>query len=1112
MAPLPPPSNVRLVSIVAQVDNGKTTLADSLVESNGIISERLAGTIRYMDFLEEEQRRGITMRASAIGLKHVYNIPKKGQQNKGKGNNINNNKKEMVIHLVDSPGHIDFSSEVTSSLLLCDGAIIVIDVVEGINARTHSIFREVYRNGLVPILCVNKIDRLCLDLGLTPTEAYVRIRELMESVNAAAAAMIISKEITENDMYSNNPSKRNPKSEGDNKVDDTDNVWNFDPKKGNVVFSSAYYGWGFSIMPLARALFREKIIPNIKPPMLASVLFGDCKYNKDTKKVVKWKQNSSDDSMPMFAEYALKPIWDIYENMAIIEANNFNPTSKGNNKINSNNDGMSQILSLLNDGCTASSQDMKITNSSQLDTLVKHFSSIEEITRAILRRFRPLSESVLDAISEIVPSPSEASSKIRQNILTLKEPSDGDISEEFNTVNKAVRICDHSEKAPIVAHVCKFLVTEKSFISDHSNFIQPDSENSDQSIIMGLTRVLSGTLTDTSDYFIYGPKYVPGSKKQKRSIRIYLLMGSSFVRVKSVPAGHVCAVYGIDDLQFKTLTMSDKENAMPLVGFEANLLQPLVKVNIEPVVASDTNALERGLIKLSLADASVEVTATSRGERLLACLGEIHLENSINDLEKVYCQRNADGTPIKLRISDPIVEFGESTVWFENESDYQTFFDKSEKAPKERQTTIPPYCDEEGLANAIRGRSRSLLSGRGAAIHIRVVPLAKSVFESIRADKVVEGSEDDLIQIGKALQYSLGTSQSSSPLDILSSLTSKISFMDEKNGNILIEGVGVLNGDNVKAAIVNLQSSGELYSPSSSENKDVTVDDEEIEEKKQEDLDLEHKMNAYNSMKHYIRNGSSNVDEASNGMFDSQLADKCAMKVWKSDMKGSVVAGFKLGMRAGPLCEEPVYGVLVVLEGVEIAMVRSKSTQEDLKKYESAKSITGGMVVSALRSGIRCALLTRPARLMEKLLSVTLHSSLAGLGPLHAILSRRCGRVVTDTMVDGTDLILISAILPQAESHKLSSELLKKSSGEVTAPELTFSHWDVLEEDPFWIPTSLEEREDYGEILVNGDTSTGLTNNALKYIRLTRKRKGLIVDSNKIVVAAEKQRTLARKK
>ena len=132
-----------------------------------------------------------------------------------------------------------------------------------------------------------------------------------------------------------------------------------------------------------------------------------------------------------------------------------------------------------------------------------------------------------------------------------------------------------------------------------------------------------------------------------------------------------------------------------------------------------------------------------------------------------------------------------------------------------------------------------------------------------------------------------------------------------------------------------------------------------------------------------------------------------------------------------------------------------------------------------LRSGVRCMLLTRPVWLTKAVLRLTLHTSLAGLRPLHTVLSKQRGRVVSDDVVEGADLLAVVAHVPQAKTFWLGSELLEKSSGEAAAPKLVFSHRAVLDEDPFWISTSLEEREDYGEIVSNGDASTGMDNTAL---------------------------------
>ena len=1041
--------------------------------------------------MEEEQRRGITIRSSAIGIKHSYRPVKKGNSSK-EGSNAIDQDTSMVVHLIDSPGHVDFSWEVSSALQICDGAILIVDVVEGMCARTHSVLREAYTQKLVPILVLNKIDRLCTDLGLTVDEAYVRIRSVIENVNAAASALI----------RSSRAQKDEDKYEDD---DEIELIWTFDPSIGNVVFTSALYGWGFTIPSLARSLFKSQVIPNLKPPIIRQYLFGDFKYRSDTGKVLKWKQHTADSSeRTMFAEFGLQPLWDIMTGVSIaansigIESQIFGGSNQhrtikchatSTEKIKALDQGMKDlVLDALQIGGTvppdAAATLRTPTSTEQLqDVLNKSNASSEEsILRSILRRHRPLSNAVLDAVCDICPSPSDASSHFRKNALSLTDQPDalvGEDLEEYQEIQSSVRECKSKEHGSVitVAHCCKFISTDRGHINDAELFAdldQSDECKNDTGIILGIARVLSGSLRSNDDaYYCFGPKY-KGLKEDSlpptKRIRIYLVMGSRFIRVNEVPAGHICAIHGLEELQMKSVTLCSSKLGMPINSFYQGL-QPLVKVNLEAADAADTRALERGLAKLSLADAAVEVTATAKGEMLLACLGEIHLEQSILDLKNNYI-----GKDMELRISQPIVNFGESTTWFENEeSDFQHFFHL--ESPPLRQTLIPPYCYEDGINFAHNGRSRTVVSDRTVAVHVRVLPLSRSVFESLSSTELAENSHDELLKLGIAL----GFNELDEPDSIICELRRLLVSLDKK-GNALIESTQVVDGISIVGVV---SENNEIYCQQQSDKNDEQTKDDEIT---QDDIDTPARKR-YEQLKEIIANNKGVLSSPSD-------VDISAHAIWKSDLRGSISGGFQSACASGPLCEEPLRGVIVIIEGVEI------SIKPDLKAFSPA---SGGMIVAALRTGIRSALLSRPVRLMEGTLKLTLHSSLTGLGPLYAILSKRRGKVLSDTMVEGTDLIAIEATIPQIESFGLTPELMQKSSGEVTAPELIFSHWEILDEDPFWIPTSLEEREDHGEIL------TGAANNAIKYIRMLRDRKGLIVDS-KILVAAEKQRTLARKK
>ncbi|CAM9477100.1 unnamed protein product, partial [Heterosigma akashiwo] len=155
--------------------------------------------------------------------------------------------------------------------------------------------------------------------------------------------------------------------------------------------------------------------------------------------------------------------------------------------------------------------------------------------------------------------------------------------------------------------------------------------------------------------------------------------------------------------------------------------------------------------------------------------------------------------------------------------------------------------------------------------------------------------------------------------------------------------------------------------------------------------------------------------------------------------------------------------------------------------------------------GVRAAVASCPARLVEAFYSCELQCDQQQLGNMYGVLAKRRGRVTEEDIVEGTALFVLGAALPVAESFGFAGELLTRTSGAATAPQLAFSHWEVvIDLDPFWRPTTEEEREDLGEEVRE-------SNFARRYIDAVRARKGLATDK-RIVVAAEKQRTLARKK
>ncbi len=157
--------HIRNTSIIAHVDHGKTTLSDSLLAAAGIISEQTAGQKLFLDSWELEQKRQMTVFASNISLAHNY-----------KGH-------DYLINLIDTPGHIDFSGAVTRSLRAVDGALVVVDAVEGPMTQTETVLMQALRERVKPLLYINKVDRLIKEIRLTPQNIQSRFAKIIARVN-----------------------------------------------------------------------------------------------------------------------------------------------------------------------------------------------------------------------------------------------------------------------------------------------------------------------------------------------------------------------------------------------------------------------------------------------------------------------------------------------------------------------------------------------------------------------------------------------------------------------------------------------------------------------------------------------------------------------------------------------------------------------------------------------------------------------------------------------------------------------------------------------------------------------------------------------------------------
>uniref|UniRef100_A0A7N5ZV13 116 kDa U5 small nuclear ribonucleoprotein component n=1 Tax=Anabas testudineus TaxID=64144 RepID=A0A7N5ZV13_ANATE len=239
------PELIRNVTLCGHLHHGKTCFVDCLIEqTHPEIRKRDDVDLRYTDILFTEQERGVGIKSTPVTMV----LP----DSRGKS---------YLFNIMDTPGHVNFSDEVTSSIRISDGVVLFIDAAEGVMLNTERLIKHAVQERMAITICINKVDRLILELKLPPTDAYYKLRHIVDEVNGLLST------------YS------------------TDENLVVSPLLGNVCFASSQYSICFTLGSFAK---------------IYSDTYGETTlHRKFTKKA------PSSNSQRSFVEFVLEPLYKI---------------------------------------------------------------------------------------------------------------------------------------------------------------------------------------------------------------------------------------------------------------------------------------------------------------------------------------------------------------------------------------------------------------------------------------------------------------------------------------------------------------------------------------------------------------------------------------------------------------------------------------------------------------------------------------------------------------------------------------------------------------------------------------------------------------------------------
>ena len=586
------PDLIRNVAIFGHLHHGKTSFCDALIEQThpgiGSIESK---DLRYTDTLFTEIERGLTIKTQPFTIL----LP----DSKGKN---------YLLNIMDTPGHVNFSDEVTAAFRISDGCVLFVDAADGVLMNTERLVKHAILEKLPITLCINKIDRLILELKLPPIDAYYKLRHIIEEVNALINRY--TDEASNSSSWSNGNLGLETESISDQKPYKQPIL---SPLLGNVCFASSYYRFCFTLKSFAK-LYSVKYGINFDTSQFALKLWGDSYFNTKTRKFSKKPVSAT--SQRAFVEFILDPLYKIIsQTVGDVDTT------------------LEETLDEL--GIKLTKSELKL--------------NIRPLLRLICARFFGEFSGFTDMLAEHIPSPvTNAFNKVQHcysGSLELSKNDEDDENQDEETRNHenfvaSMLTCDPD--GPLVIHTVKNYST-----TDATTFH-----------VYG--RVFSGTLNANQLVKILGENYSLQDEEDSRYCqvgRIWIYNARYRVEVNRIPAGNWVLIEGIEQSIFKTSTIIEPNGCQ-----RAQIFRPLkfnttsvIKIAVEPVNPSELPKMLDGLRKVNKSYPLLNTRVEESGEHVILGTGELYLDCVMHDLRRMYSE-------IEIKVADPVVSFCETVV------------------------------------------------------------------------------------------------------------------------------------------------------------------------------------------------------------------------------------------------------------------------------------------------------------------------------------------------------------------------------------------------------------------------------------------------------------------